>query len=89
MALSKAEVKEIVKTYGLKEGDSGSPEVQIALLSKEIDSLSLHLAGHAHDFHSRRGLLMKVGKRRSLLAYLQSVSVERYTGLISKLGLRK
>ena len=89
MALSKEETKEIVKAYGLKEGDSGSPEVQIALLTKEIDQLSQHLAVHKQDFHSTRGLLMKVGKRRSLLAYLQSVSKERYNALIAKLGLRR
>ena len=89
MALNKEAVREIVKSYGLKEGDSGSPEVQIALLTKEIDSLNQHLLVHAHDFHSKRGLLMKVGKRHSLLTYLQSVSDERYKALIEKLGLRR
>jgi len=89
MALTKERIKEIVVEYGMKEGDTGSPEIQIALLSEEINSLNEHLLTHKHDFHSRRGLLMKVGKRRSLLKYLQSVSVERYRTLINKLGLRR
>ncbi|MDD4184672.1 MAG: 30S ribosomal protein S15 [Candidatus Izemoplasmatales bacterium] len=89
MALTKARIKEIVVEHGLKEGDTGSPEIQIALLTEEINSLNQHLLNHKHDFHSRRGLLMKVGKRRSLLKYLQSVSVERYRTLITKLGLRR
>lgn len=89
MALSKERVKEIVKEFGFKEGDTGSPEIQIALLTAEILSLNEHLKLHKHDFHSKRGLLMKVGNRRSLLQYLQSVSVERYQILIQKLGLRR
>ncbi|HOP57100.1 MAG TPA: 30S ribosomal protein S15 [Bacillota bacterium] len=89
MALTKERVHEIVVEYGLKEGDTGSPEIQVALLTEEINSLNEHLQVHKHDFHSRRGLLMKVGKRRSLLKYLQSVSMERYQALIKKLGLRR
>lgn len=89
MALSKERIQEIVKTYGLKEGDTGSPEVQIAILTDEINLLNSHLQTHKHDFHSKRGLLIKVGKRRSLLDYLKSISVERYTNLISALGLRR
>ncbi len=89
MALTKERVKEIVREYGLKEGDTGSPEIQIAILTAEINMLNQHLLTHKHDFHSRRGLLMKVGKRRSMLQYLQSVSIERYQALITKLGLRR
>ena len=89
MALSKARIQEIVKTYGSKEGDTGSPEVQIAILTDEINLLNTHLLTHKHDFHSKRGLLIKVSKRRSLLDYLKSVSVERYSVIIDKLGLRR
>lgn len=89
MALSKERTKEIVKEYGFKEGDTGSPEIQIALLTEEIVLLNEHLKLHKHDFHSRRGLLMKVGKRRSLLNYLQNTSAQRYQTLIEKLGLRR
>jgi small subunit ribosomal protein S15 len=89
MALSKARIQEIVKTYGSKEGDTGSPEVQIAILTDEINLLNSHLLLHKHDFHSRRGLLIKVGKRRSLLDYLKSVSAERYQAIILALGLRR
>ena len=89
MALTKERIKEIVVEYGFKEGDTGSPEIQIALLTEEINSLNEHLKLHKHDFHSRRGLLMKVGKRRSMLKYLQQTSSERYQNLIQKLGLRR
>ncbi|HOO44415.1 MAG TPA: 30S ribosomal protein S15 [Bacillota bacterium] len=89
MALSKDRIREIVTEYQLKEGDTGSPEVQVALLTEEINILNEHLKVHKHDFHSRRGLLMKVGKRRSLLDYLKSISLERYVELIKKLGLRR
>ncbi len=89
MALTKEHIKEIVTKYGLKEGDTGSPEIQVALLTEEINALNEHLKMHKHDFHSRRGLLMKVGKRRNMLKYLQSVSVDRYQDLINKLGLRR
>ncbi|MDD3122288.1 MAG: 30S ribosomal protein S15 [Candidatus Izemoplasmatales bacterium] len=89
MALSKEKTKEIVKEYGFKEGDTGSPEIQVALLTEEIILLNEHLKMHKHDFHSRRGLLMKVSKRRSLLQYLQKFSRERYLALIAKLGLRR
>ncbi len=89
MALSKERIQSIVKEYAIHENDTGSPEVQVALLTGEIKSLNEHLKEHKHDFHSRRGLLMKVGKRRSLLKYLRSVSRERYQSLIKKLGLRR
>jgi len=89
MALSKERTQEIIKAYQFKEGDTGSPEVQIALLTEEITTLNAHLIVHKHDFHSKRGLLMKVGKRRSMLDYLKSISAERYLALIAKLGLRR
>jgi small subunit ribosomal protein S15 len=89
MALSKIKTKEVVKEFGMKEGDSGSPEVQIALLTKEIELLNAHLLVHKHDFHSKRGLQMKVVHRRSLLDYLQSISNDRYVAVLDKLGLRK
>ncbi|PKL01579.1 MAG: 30S ribosomal protein S15 [Tenericutes bacterium HGW-Tenericutes-1] len=89
MALSKERTAEIVKLYQFKEGDTGSPEVQIALLTEEITTLNSHLLVHKHDYHSKRGLLMKVSNRRSLLDYLKSISPERYLALIEKLGLRR
>ncbi len=89
MALSKERTAEIVKEFQLKEGDTGSPEVQIALLTEEITTLNQHLLVHKHDYHSQRGLLMKVGKRRGLLDYLKSISEERYLAVIAKLGLRR
>ena len=79
----------LVKEYANKDGDTGSPEVQVAVLSERIKNLTDHLSTHSKDFHSRRGLLMMVNKRRSLLAYLKKKDVERYNGLIQKLGLRK
>ena len=89
MALSKEARKEIVTEYGRKDGDTGSPEVQIALLTTEILELNEHLKIHIHDHHSRRGLLKKVGHRRNLLKYLAKKDVQRYRDLIQKLGLRR
>lgn len=89
MALSKMKTEEIVKKYARTEGDTGSPEVQIALLTEQINDLTEHLKEHKHDYHSRRGLLKKVGKRRSLLNYLFKKDVVRYRNLIKDLGLRK
>ncbi len=89
MALSKEQRAEIVKAYGRKENDSGSTEVQVALLTQEIIELNAHLADHAHDFHSRRGLLKKVGHRRNLLNYLMKTDEARYQELIKRLGLRR
>ena len=89
MALSSEQKKEIVEAYRLKDGDTGSPEVQIALLTTEIHELNAHLQIHKHDFHSRRGLLMKVGHRRNLLKYLAKTDVARYRTLIERLGLRR
>ena len=80
---------ELIKEHGLAEGDTGSPEVQIAILTERIVNLTDHFKGHAKDNHSRRGLLMMVNKRRSLLDYLKAKDAERYTAIIGKLGLRK
>ena len=80
---------EIITTYATHEGDTGSPEVQIAVLTARINELTEHLKVHHKDNHSRRGLLTMVGKRRKLLAYLQNKDIERYRAIIEKLGLRK
>ncbi|MBR6222044.1 MAG: 30S ribosomal protein S15 [Lachnospiraceae bacterium] len=80
---------EIVKKYGRNEQDTGSPEVQIAILTARINDLNEHFKEHPHDFHSKRGLLKMVGQRRNMLAYLKSCDIERYRSLIEKLGLRK
>ena len=79
----------IIAAYGTKEGDTGSPEVQIAMLTKRIADLTEHLKTHKHDHHSRRGLLLLVGKRRRLLKYLQATDIERYRSLIERLGIRR
>ena len=81
--------QEIINTYRLHETDTGSPEVQIAILTKRIEHLTEHLKVHKKDFHSRRGLLKMVGQRRGLLNYLQRVDIERYRTIIEKLNLRK
>ena len=79
----------IVAEFGTHDTDTGSPEVQVALLTERINHLTEHLRVHQHDHHSRRGLLMMVGKRRRLLDYLRNQDVERYRSLIAKLGLRR
>ncbi|MBQ8670446.1 MAG: 30S ribosomal protein S15 [Oscillospiraceae bacterium] len=79
----------IIKEYATHEGDTGSPEVQVAVLTKRINDLTEHLKEHNKDHHSRRGLLKMVGHRRNLLAYLQKTDIERYRAIIAKLGLRK
>lgn len=89
MALSKEKKTEIIKAYAVKEGDTGSPEVQIAVLTEEISQLNGHLQAHIHDFHSRRGLFVKIGQRRRLLNYLRNKDVDRYQALIQRLGLRR
>ncbi|MCW8826328.1 MAG: 30S ribosomal protein S15 [Gammaproteobacteria bacterium] len=89
MSLSNEQKSEIVKKYGKGEGDTGSPEVQVALLSANIDALSGHFKEHIHDHHSRRGLLRMVSQRRKLLDYLKKKDVERYRTIIASLGLRK
>ena len=81
--------QEIIATYATHEGDTGSPEVQIALLTSRINNLNEHLKTNKNDHHSRRGLLKMVGHRRNLLAYLAKVDIERYRAIIDKLGLRK
>ena len=83
------EKSEIIKTYARHEGDTGSPEVQIAILTARINGLTEHLRVHKHDNHSRRGLLMMVGKRRNLLDYLARKDINRYRAIIAKLGIRK
>lgn len=89
MAISKTRKEEIVKEFGVKPGDTGSPEVQIALLTESINTLNEHFKTHIHDFHSRRGLLKMVGQRRRLLNYLRGKDINRYRVLIDKLGLRR
>ena len=89
MPLDKATKQAIMTEYATHEGDTGSPEVQIAMLTQRIKDLTEHLKEHKHDHHSRRGLLLLVGQRRRLLRYLESVDVERYRSLIKRLGLRR
>lgn len=89
MSLSADNKAQIVKDYGRAPGDTGSAEVQIALLSARIDDLSEHFKTHTHDHHSRQGLLHMVSQRRKLLDYLKSADIQRYRDLIGRLGLRK
>jgi small subunit ribosomal protein S15 len=89
MSLSNEQKANIVKEYGKGENDTGSPEVQVALLSANIEGLQGHFKEHIHDHHSRRGLLRMVSQRRKLLDYLKKKDVERYRALIASLGLRK
>lgn len=89
MALLAERKKEIIDTHHLHAKDTGSPEVQVAMLTDRINQLTEHLRVHTKDFHSRRGLLMMVGKRRRLLQYISRESQERYRSLIEKLGLRR
>ena len=81
--------KKIIAEYGTSEGDTGSPEVQIALLTQRIKDLTEHSRNHKHDHHSRRGLLLLVGRRKRLLRYLENTDIERYRALIKRLGLRR
>ena len=89
MPLDTAAKKEILAEYATSEGDTGSPEVQVALLTRRINHLTEHLKVHKKDHHSRRGLLMLVGRRRRLLNYVRNNDVERYRALIARLGLRR
>ena len=89
MGLTKEKKQELIDKYGRADGDTGSPEVQIALLTERINHLTEHLREHTKDHHSRRGLLMLVGQRRRLLNYLQSKQLDRYRSLIQELGLRR
>lgn len=87
--ISKERKQEIIETYGREANDTGSPEVQIALLTARINDLQEHFKTHQKDHHSRRGLLKMVGQRRNMLAYLKKMDIERYRTLIERLGLRK
>jgi small subunit ribosomal protein S15 len=89
MALAADVKKQIIDEYATHEGDTGSPEVQVALLSRRIADLTEHLKEHKHDHHSRRGLLLLVGQRRRLLGYLERIDIDRYRSLIERLGLRR
>ena len=89
MPLTKEQKAELIGKYGRSPGDTGSAEVQVALLTERINELTEHLRGHSKDHHSRRGLLMLVGKRRRFLNYLQRANLERYRELIKELGLRR
>jgi len=89
MALLKEKKEEIIKKYARNEKDTGSVEVQVAILTEQINTLTAHLKEHKHDFHSKRGLLKMVGKRKSLLKYLKKEDVNRYKDLIKSLNLRK
>lgn len=89
MSITKEKKQELIKAFAIKEGDTGSAEVQVAILTERINNLTAHMKTHAKDFHSRRGLLMMVGVRRRLLDYLKRESVERYQTLIKRLELRR
>ena len=89
MSITPARKQEVIRDYAAKDGDTGSAEVQIAILSERIRNLTDHLGTHKKDFHSRRGLLVMVGHRRSLLDYLKRKNVARYEALIGRLGLRR
>lgn len=89
MSLTTQQIADIIAEYGIKEGDTGSPEVQVALLTNNINKLQSHFKDHKKDHHSRRGLLRMVSQRRKLLDYLKGKNIERYQDLISRLGLRR
>ncbi|MDD6088695.1 MAG: 30S ribosomal protein S15 [Desulfovibrionaceae bacterium] len=89
MAMDSAQKQAVIEAHAKHEGDTGSPEVQIALLTARIEDLTQHFQTHKKDFHSRRGLLKIVGRRRNLLNYLKQKDIQRYRALIEKLGLRK
>ncbi len=89
MALSTEDKKAVLGEYGIHETDTGSPEAQIAMLTKRISQLTEHLKTHKHDHHSRRGLLLMVGRRRRLLKYIAKTDIARYRSLIERLGLRR
>lgn len=87
--ITKEKKKQIIKDYALNENDTGSPEVQVAIITHKINQLAIHLKNHPKDFHSRRGMMQMVGKRRNLLNYIKKQDIERYRELVSRLGLRK
>jgi small subunit ribosomal protein S15 len=87
--ITKEKKTQILKDFALKEGDTGSPEVQIALLTANINNLTEHMKEHKHDYHSYRGLMKMIGRRRNMLNYLRNEDVDRYRSLLERLGLRK
>ena len=87
--ISKARKQELIREFAICEGDTGSPEVQVAVLTENINRLTVHMKEHKHDFHSQRGLMQMFGKRRNLLRYLKDKDLDRYHNLIARLGLRK
>ena len=89
MAISKEKKNEIIKQFATHEGDTGSTQVQVAVLTADINELNEHLREHKHDYHSQRGLMKKIGHRRNLLAYLRNKDITRYRDLIKALGLRR
>jgi len=89
MSITAERKTQLIAEYATQKGDTGSPEVQVAILSERINNLTEHLKTHQKDFHSRRGLLMMVGQRRAMLDYLKTKKTERYEALISRLGLRR
>ena len=89
MAISREKKTELINKYARHEGDTGSVEVQVAVLTADINELNAHMSEHKHDFHSQRGLMKKIGHRRNLLRYLRDNDVQRYRELIQKLGLRR
>lgn len=89
MSITKERKKELIKEYAIKEGDTGSPEVQIAIITERINNLTGHFKTHKKDHHSRTGLLVLVGQRRSLINYLKKKDMNRYEAIIQRLGLRK
>ena len=89
MSITAERKAELIKEYAQKDGDTGSPEVQVAILTERVKNLTEHMKEHNHDFHSRRGLLMMVGQRRRLLKYLQRKDQSRYESVIERLGIRR
>ncbi len=89
MALTQTKKNEIIKQYARKDGDTGSAEVQIAVLTADINNINQHMKTHRKDYHSQRGLMKKIGHRRNLLAYLRKTDLDRYRTLIQSLGLRR
>jgi len=89
MSITAERKQELIKEHAVKDGDTGSPEVQVAVLTERITNLTEHLKTHGKDFHSRRGLLMMVGQRRRLLDYLRKKDEKRYEGIVKRLGLRR
>ena len=89
MALTNAEKKEVINKFGASASDTGSPEAQVALLSKRIEQVTEHLQTNQHDHHNRRGLLLLVGRRRRILQYLAKTDIERYRAIVDKLGIRR